>query len=384
MINIYLKGNNKFNCIPYILNKRHIIFKGSYNSKVPHSKEENSGDTNILIICKKNYKDDFQSNYFEKIIDYDELMNYLFLKYRRFYYNNYDYLFLKNAIKVSKKKDVNSIIVGLSYAMLGINEQALKIKAINLALPSQDLYYSFKISKAVIDRNKEIKNCIIGLGYYSFNFDLSLCKNSESSRIDNVYYPIFKDFHNYNHCKKMPVKNFSEYIDNRYKSIFDTRKLENCLWNIQSANTCSYFNSTISRRIYSTLGNISLKKLNESAKIKFSKDRAASHNKLLKYKKTYEEYKILIYTFIKYLNERNVVPVIVIFPALKYYRDELSPDFKNEFYSIINSAASRHCFKIIDLFDSKLFNEDDFMDTDHLNEKGALKVSKIINSKIFI
>ena len=97
---------------------------------------------------------------------------------------NWDYFYLNN--KVNEAKNAETLILGSSYARFGIKEEMME-KAVNLSLPSQDLYYAFELLKKVCSEEHSVKNVILGCGYYSLFSDLSRTKNrGELERISTV------------------------------------------------------------------------------------------------------------------------------------------------------------------------------------------------------
>ena len=53
---------------------------------------------------------------------------------------------------------------------------------------------------------------------------------------------------------------------------------------------------------------------------------------------------------------------------------------KNEFYDFISTLSSN--IEFVDFSKINLLNEKDFIDFDHLNENGAVKVTKYIQTKV--
>lgn len=332
-----------------------------------------------VLISKSDIDDNYiLQNKVDCIVNYEKFINNLF----NVFCSKYDYYYLKRGLKNSKTEDIEAIVVGLSYSWAGINEQMLNKKTINLSLPSQDLYYSYKIAENIIYENKKIKYCIIGVSYYSLYFDLSMSTKSEIERIRKVYYPLLNDKHNCNIIDTDLEWNFHDKMIHEWEIYFDKNSINKYFdFVIENGKYYGYFNNVIKRK--SLLGITSLDDLKVEDRIKYGKKRADEHNKLIKYKDTFFEYKKIFKEFIEYLIKNNVRPVIISFPFSKYYMDNLSSDFKNEFYDEVNVLKSRYEFEFIDLNDYKIFEDSDFIDMDHLNERGAYKVSKIINFKIF-
>ena len=292
------------------------------------------------------------------------IFKYVFKVCRRLFFTNYDYCFLKDKIRRLKKDNSKqAIVVGISYSMFGIDDKLLKYNAFNLSMPSQDLYYSYKVAQKVIGDNKNIKYCIIGSSYYGFHFDLSSSKN-EIHRVKNVYYPLLGDAHNY-------TINNTDIQRNTFRLRL----------NLLSILSNSYFNSFITKDSMALIKG-KLEQLNKDELIALGERRALIHNKLLNYKHTLNENIEILYEFLKFLRLNNVKPLIVVFPATEYYRDYFEENFKKIFYEVINTMKSKYNFELVDLFDSNDFSLNDFIDFDHLNENGSRKMTSILNNYI--
>lgn len=290
------------------------------------------------------------------------LIGYIYGSYRGIVFGNYDYNYLKSNIERLEKDSRKQVLaVGISYSLFGLEESLLKFSASNLSLPSQDLYYSYKVAQHVIGKSRNIKYCIIGSSYYGFHFDLSSSKN-EAYRIKDVYYPILGDSHN---CAICNAESESCRIKPRY--------------NLIASLSNSYFNFIRSRNSMG-LNRDTLKGLDKSELLRLGEDRAMMHNKLLKYEHTLRENVQILDELLNMLQIKGIRPIIVVFPAAECYRKFFSEDFKRIFYDNISNMKYKYNFELIDMFDSMEFSQDDFVDVDHLNRKGAAKATNIINN----
>lgn len=89
------------------------------------------------------------------------------------------------------------LITEISYHNDGIDVRYMKKKGFNFALRAQDLFYDFQIVQWLFENYKdylsELSHVIIGLSYYSFEYDLSKSRNGyEALR----YYPHIPTLHN--------------------------------------------------------------------------------------------------------------------------------------------------------------------------------------------
>lgn len=319
----------------------------------------------------------------EKIVDFLGCMQSYINQYIELYNNDYYRSKLYSSIKMAKNDtDTEVIITGLSYSLRGIVEQLMNKKAAKLALPSQDLYYDYMIANNVICKNSKIKYCIIGIAYYSFNWDLSRTAQ-ESLRILNVYYPIFKDAHNLHLPKdyyfNKGIENIDNVINKSVKSIFIDGIYDYYIKKICGINLNPELPDVLWNK--SAYLNDDIKKIIENDRKILGKERAQLHNKL-NYPKTVQENKNILRNYLELLKQNNIKATLVVFPTTEYYHENFDINVKNSFYSIINDLNNEYQFQLIDMFKSKNFNINDFADWDHLNKKGAIKMTKILNKVI--
>ena len=141
------------------------------------------------VIIASQYNSEIFSQLVELKISAEQIFEYLgFIKNQ---YNPFEYkmkLFEENILSYE------SFITGISYFVSGIDGNTLKKKGVNFSFDSQDLYYDYNIAKYILENYEtKFKYAIIGMNYYSFEYDLSL-----SSMKDNIklYYPRLKKSHN--------------------------------------------------------------------------------------------------------------------------------------------------------------------------------------------
>lgn len=366
----YIK--NSFNQIDLLK-----LFVKSHINIVKIESIEDLKNDDLLIISNEysNYKEIIKN--ISNIIVWEDIFrefyNYSFNKYML----NYDFYFLKYSLERALDPNVESIVIGSSYARFGIEENIINDTCVNLSLASQDIYYACLIGKYIISRNTNIKKIFIGTGYYSFHSDLSLSKSSELMRISDVYYPIFKDKHN---CIDLPESSNNIFCDNE---IFDVKKIVDIFSNnffIQFKN--NYFiniRDRINLRInLKGAENLEWFEINDNMKKEFSYERTQYHNRVIKYINSYVENKEILNSFVKYCNDRGVEVCIIAFPSTQFYKEYLLKEYKELYMDALNSIDG--VIHFIDFNEIDIFTDEDFVDMDHLDKSGAIKVSKIINN----
>lgn len=303
----------------------------------------------------------------QKIINFYDLIYYYEQKAYSDLWGKYCFDTLNSKFIELKKKDVDLIITGISYAKFSINESELIKSCLNFALPSQDLYYDYKIAKKIVDENKKIKYFIIGLCYYSFDYDLSLSKYKD--RCVNLYKKILNDVHNY------IEDDFEKYINKDYNCDIFLKSGLNKIYDAVIKNIrCIDFNVNWSKSISNTICDEKTKK--EEAKKLVALDSKKN------YYDTREENKNILKSYIEMLISKKIKPIIVIFPTSKYYASEFTENKKDEFYEIIQKFNNKYNIQILDHFYVEEFDDNCFCDVAHLNKFGASKFTKMLNDEI--
>lgn len=376
-LKVYFYGKDSFGIIENKLLKYDV-------RKIVSEKE-----VKLLSLNKKNSEQDynilfsdrdfgFRNTFFNEIISYNQIASAVKNATIMLYRGNYDFNYLDSALKKSSERDVESIIVGNSYPLVGIDEELLKRNTVKLAMSSQDLYYSFELAKKAINSNENIKQCIFGISYYILNHDLSRGK-SEYSRgmIQNVYKPLLNDVHNAEMIEDIVHKKLRDLgVDILIRSIFDMDKIEEYFKEQIYKENGRYYNDINVRK----KGNM-FKDKDDSFKKAIGMQRAEQHNKLFNYEGTEKEYRALLEDFIKFTNDNGIDLVFVVLPTTAYYYDGLKDEYVESFNKLIEELNKRNGVRVLDLRTVKevFFDDLDFVDTDHLNERGELKATEYVN-----
>jgi hypothetical protein len=385
-VNIFFFGEDKYKLFKNIVSAN-IVHIDKIDDFIHSFKEHDNSIVDVLILSEETCELESKFNlFFNDIIFYDKLMNYMFNISDKIYYDNYDYNYLIKSLEKSKDADIEAIVVGNSYPLTGIDMKLLTIKGISLALSSQDLYYSYQLAKLAIENNENIKTCIIGGGYYLVNHDLSKARSEYSvSMVKNTYYPILKDKHNSETVETIEILNIKKFLNDKViEYIFNLGVLDYYFKDLIFRDNDGYFNLNFKREMNSMLGGIKLSDISESEKYVLGKNRAGQHNKLSGYKETSKEYNEIFNEFICFLHEKNIEPIIIMFPNTKYYSKFLNESYEREFYNTIEQVNKKWKIKLIDFSKKDIFEESDFIDFDHMSEIGAIKITKEINQYLTV
>lgn len=284
---------------------------------------------------------------------------------------------------------IKNLITGSSYSLYGIDNNLLIDNTLNISMLAQDMYYNFQIVKEAVKNNKEIENCIVAIAHYNFHYDMSLV-NTPFYRelLSRVYYANLCDKHNcIEDLSKFKFKGNMYAIPSEIRDIFKDDFADYILKEAFSLKSIynEYFDDKYTRekRVIEMIN----KEKNSISKDELESvgDRTVDrHNNLLKYKKTEIENKIILKELLLFLNKHNIKATLVVFPMSSKYRKLINPEYKSIFESYMKELEEDCKFDLIDLYDDKRFDDNDFVDIHHLNLVGAGKVTQIIKENIGI
>lgn len=259
----------------------------------------------------------------------------------------------------AKSDNIEILILGSSHTFRGVNPEFINGHAYNAAMLSQSLDYDYGILKKFDGNWGGLKTVVIPISYFSLYSNL---KNGvESWRIKNynIYFNIYGggDWRYLTETFSTPSKlNVSKIFD---YYIFNINNVESSKlgWGSRKA----------------TLKPGNLEDLGKKAAVRHTKDSnklVASNLKILK--------KILILA-----ESRNWNILFITPPAYKSYKKYLNHiQLNNTLDNISKLSLHKENVRYYNLIDSPEFIKEDFYDADHLNGKGVVKFSKILNNLI--
>lgn len=385
-INVYFLGKDNEGLINETFLKCDNIFMFSKGVDVCSVIEDSNKKAFKVLIVENIVEFSSVNIKFDSVLSYYGIVNEFKNICQNLYSAYYDYNFLRNELKASKLEDVKNIIVGNSYSLVGVSKNNLSIKTTNLSMSSQDLYYSYKLAKEVISNNTNITRCIIGTGYYIAYHDLSRGESIYSKKmLSYTYKPLLNDIHNAKQLDLKEMFTLNDCLNNKLLGlIFDLYKVEEYISALIYKQYPEYFNEGKLRKNISS-DDIDFVEIPFEVKCSMGKERATQHNRLKRYRETYIEFNQILKDFVEYLNKNNVEAIFLIFPCTKYYEKEIDTDYEKDFCNALNKLKNLYQYKIIDLSKDTDFDDSDFIDIDHLNEKGCYKLTakldKLINEK---
>lgn len=292
-----------------------------------------------------------------------ELVDYKYQECVDYLNENYEYCYLDSMHYLNEQQEATAIITGLSYGLNGIDAQALNTpRAINLSMHSQDLYYDFLHAKrAILNGKGKFQKCFITMGYYSLFYDLSL--SSSKYKYFKTYMPLFRDSH---HALSTDVDYPSHPGENALNKLFARSFF------LQNP---SFYGAAIQREWIAAASNWQQLSPQQKAESAFSL--TSKHNKHILHPKTLKDNILIMNQYISFLEQNDIQPIVLILPFTKEYMAFIRKEYKEILLHSLEPLPYRIDF--LDMNDLDIFDEEDFVDADHLSDCGALKATHIIN-----
>lgn len=292
----------------------------------------------------------------------------------QFFSRNYDYLWLRTMLGQAGNTSISgsTLITGSSHALNGIQESCWK-NAFNCSMHSQDIYYDFQCARRALEDMPKgrFTRCFIIMGYYIAYQDLSRSKVSRETVIANIYYPIFGDAHNWEAPAHRDLWAGIGDIPDPLKILCEQAAARKLL------EYRTYYSELRPRGTLFDLKGRSWAQVPQTERLAMGQIRAADHNKIFQHKESLEENKRILRAYVGFLIGHGVLPVVVITPFSPEYNRFVLPEMKAGVLELLDAVPQDVHY--VDFNQAlELFGPEDFMDTDHLSEKGAEKVSTIL------
>jgi hypothetical protein len=249
--------------------------------------------------------------------------------------------------------------LGSSHSFRGVNPEFFDKKAYNAAYVSQPLNYDKVILENYFNSSESLHTVILPISYMSLFQNL----NRENSSWRNKNYNIYYGFDTGNNLK--------------YKLELLSLNLDVNLLRVYSGYLKSHSYLTANK-----MGFGSRRGQKENINFKLNAEEAVNkHTKEDFY--LFDENIANLNNIISFINKKNINLILFIPPATKYYSEQLN---LNQLSKTINTCRKldkqNPKVKFVNLLNDEQFKLQDFYDADHLNDKGAKKLSEILNDLI--
>lgn len=269
--------------------------------------------------------------------------------------NDYSY---KRGYLDKESNNIEVLFLGNSHIYRGVNPEYISAKSFNGAHVSQSLNYDLAILNKYDGRWRKLKYVFISIDYFSLYSSLE--DGIESWRVKNysIYYGI----------KNNNLQNNFEIFNG--KQAHNLSRLKSYLLHNKGDITCNRYGFGA---LYKSKENKNLKTTGEIA----AKLHTRSMVNNLSYAKNYQ----IIKSIIDFSKTNNIKIIFITSPVYKTYRENLDPKQLNNTVNKIKKivAINKNTY-YYNFMSDRTFVAKDFYNADHLNEKGAKKLTLKIDS----
>ncbi len=267
---------------------------------------------------------------------------------------------VKKKLIEEKKDSIKMVIVGSSRAFSGIIPNRIDSFSVNIANNSQSIYYDIEILKKNIKNLPHLKTIVFDINFFTFEYNLDV--GPEAWRA--IYYR-----NTFNIIPQTKELSFSD------KFLIKMYKPKDIIFHI---NSIPQYNNYYENRGFASniVGNNIINK----------EDATKRYNHLFnKYMLKSEKAKIIedLEIFLESLTNTKIKVVFVQIPVSPTMYNYIDKKLLVENNNILNNLCEKYDnVESINMLNDMRFLDDDFRDSDHLNLKGAIKFSDLLNSEI--
>lgn len=267
------------------------------------------------------------------------------------------YKFKSNYLRQHASK-IETLLLGSSHTLYDLNPEYFTDKTFNLGHLSQSLDIDYKLLEYYIDEMPNLKTVVLRLSYSTLFEKLEDTNEAWRIKNYNIYYPFsLKQHQKYNYeVLSVKLKNNLDRLKGFYLEGENFENWNNLGWGTDLRNSNNEAD-------LEALGELTAKK------------HTADNNKL------FPELSKTLNRFIKLCEINNINVILFTPPAYKSYVEHLNATQFNAMEKLGTTIAlnSENC-KYFNFIKDDSFTNIHFFDADHLNAKGAKKLSDLINT----
>ncbi|MCX5660567.1 MAG: hypothetical protein NTW19_12710 [Planctomycetota bacterium] len=252
---------------------------------------------------------------------------------------------------IERQLDADTLILGTSHTLMGINPELLSGHAVNLANTAQDIYYDCALARLYTPRMPNLKRVIIEISFFTWEYSME--NNPEWWRRDLYNFA----FHIPPYHPGWDLRNHSRLAAFGYERVLLRQASPNPFRPDGWQPTTSPFQPGSGKNkadLYLQIRREAWAPINEG----------------------------LVVDLVRDLAKRGVEVVLVQMPAHESYRKELQPEADLKTKESTRRVIEKTGVRFLDYLADPRFTIDDFVDGDHINEQGSRKFTKILDADL--
>ena len=272
------------------------------------------------------------------------------------------YLSLKKYYLESQLDQIEVLSTGLSYGN-SINPQFFDHKAFNLFNDAEDFYYDTKVIEKYVDQMKKLKLIILPISYYSLDLREEIGPWAERTRFYNLIFGI------------PPSLLLSRFDPSFYSYLFAYGWLDvrNFIFN----NFTNQMKNVMYSNGWREVGLKGLLETNETERAGLQSVDFFDYNFTNKQNVSFNLN--LLSVFIEKCQKRRIQIILFTPPTYHFFYDKIDPEKYQNMQDSIEQISNRFKLKYYNFFNDNRFGSEDFYTSDHVNNLGAEKLSRIMN-----
>jgi len=259
-----------------------------------------------------------------------------------------------------KQAEVEILVTGASHALNGVTAEALSRPAFNIANGSQSLHYDTELVMKYADSMPKLKLVVFAISYHSLEYKLS---NSIERWRSGFYRQVYG----------IPGEDGDggfQLTDYSYIALYTPKEaFRQALGSLKGGN------------VVNASGERAIDKTEMEVSDDFGRRRVQLHETQMRPIDIAGNVSALERACTR-LAQKNVAVVFITIPAHRTYYQGINQGNYQRMQETTKSIAGKCLAPYLNYLHDQRFAEDDFINSDHLNEKGALKFTKILDEDV--
>lgn len=295
---------------------------------------------------------------------------FLLLFEGRFKRLNPSHFAAKKMLLENRAAMVETLILGSSHALTGVDPTVLGGRAFNLASQSQSLYYDAALIRKYRPNLPALKRVILPVSYFSLEYQLE----DGPERWRAFHYRYFyglahRDWHNL-----VSARNFSAY----FLSGETTRARVLLGSSTNALDEYDQWGGWTNRLCGSRLQAMPQ---DTNALHQAALGTLRLHHGMMKPEHSSENF-LLLDHLIGELRHTGIEVVLVTLPVTQYYTAGVQPEAYDRLRQLLATLSAKHGVPYLNWMEDTRFDLADFADGDHLNCEGAAKLSRYLKEAL--
>lgn len=270
---------------------------------------------------------------------------------------------------------IEVLVLGTSHAHYAVNPDIFDLYAYNLANLGQSIYFDKRITLTLLPGMKQLKYVFISIDYHSLAFSSQFDKDYWSYYGNGIKY---KDTNYFSANLSPTLFGYTPRVafamhKNRYLNILKHGK-EIIDFEVQEG--VDIYKPAI--KGFVAFDGRNTHNFNPAA----YSESSTWYTEVIANSDEREEIIADLEDFVQILLAHDIKPILITAPIYSEYLEYLNASYIQENIEVSKKIVDKYGIKYWDYINSDRFTIDDFYDMEHLNRKGALKFTTMLNDSI--